>query len=168
MLTAAWRVGRLVELRLAGNPTLEDAARFEVDSRRVVAACVAKTKARTIVCSDLRASQIWRPEVTEQLVSLMRRENNHVERHGSLGSGSALVGLQVSRLLKEASADGRRRVFTQPEPLLFWLDEVLTEPERKRVREFLAEVDSEGVRAPLGVHLTSRSESAGKSRAQGN
>ena len=164
MLTAAWRVGRLVELRLAGSPTLEDAARFEIDSRGTVAACVAKTKKPTVVCTDLRTTQLWRPEVTERLVSIMRHENIHVERNGLLGNGSALVGLQVTRLITKASGGARRRVFSQPEPLLLWLDELLTEPERKRVREFLGEVDAYGVRTTaLGLPFSPQGGLAGRS-----
>jgi hypothetical protein len=71
----------------------------------------------------------------------MRGATSNLQRNGLLGSGSALMTLQLSRFVKETTTDDRRRVFTHMQPLLSFLDEVLNRAERLRVRQFLAELD---------------------------
>ena len=148
MLTAASHVGRLIELRLSGTPTLEDAERFERDAHACITRAVRQMKRAVIVCSDLRATHLFRPEVTDRLIHTMRGANPDLERNGMLGNGSALLTLQLARFIKEASGpDDRRRIFTQTAQLLDFLDELLTEAERARVRRFLAELETKGLPA---------------------
>ncbi len=148
MLTATCRVGRFVELRFSGNPTLEDAARFEVAAHACIAACSKSTKKAVVICTDLRASYLLNPTVTDRLIQTMRRENSNLERNGLVGTGSALFTLQLMRVIREAAPDARRRVFTQIEPLVAWLDELLDVQERVRLRQFLAELDPTTLQAP--------------------
>lgn len=138
MLTAAWNVGRLIELRFSGSPTLEDVAQFERDSHACVVSCVARTKQPVVVCTDIRATQLFRPAVTDRLIQTMRGNNRMVERNGMLGNGSALMALQIVRLTNEAAGDHRRRIFEELEPLLDWLAASLTAEEQAGVRHFLA------------------------------
>jgi hypothetical protein len=144
MLTAAWNVGRLIELRFSGSPTLEDVAQFERDSHACVVSCVARTKQPVVVCTDIRATQLFRPAVTDRLIQTMRGNNRMVERNGMLGNGSALMALQIVRLMKEAAGDHRRRIFVELEPLLDWLAASLTVEEQVRVRDFLAGRETNG------------------------
>jgi serine/threonine protein kinase len=139
ILTATWHVGRLVELRLTGNPTMAEVHGFEVAARSCVGTCVVANKNKVVVCTDFRAGQILRPEVGDALVKLMQSENRHVERNGVLAHESPIVGLQASRLLNEASREPRRRLFTRIEPLCVWLGEALGENEVNRLHEFYRE-----------------------------
>jgi hypothetical protein len=142
MLTVACRVGRLLELRLAGNPSVEDADQFERDAHSNISRIVRETKKPIVVCSDLRASHLFKPEVSEKLIHTMKGASPNLERNGILGNNSALLFLQLARFVKETTQDSRRRVFTDVEPMLSWLDEVLTPAERARMRQFLNELDT--------------------------
>jgi hypothetical protein len=144
MLTAAWNVGRLIELRFSGSPTLEDVAQFERDSHACVVSCVARTNQPVVVSTDIRATQLFRPPVTDRLIQTMRGNNRMVERNGMLGNGSALMALQIVRLTNEAAGDHRRRIFEELEPLLDWLAASLTAEEQAGVRHFLARHEMNG------------------------
>ncbi len=137
MLSVRRVVGRLVEIRFDGNPSVEDVERFNSECRACVVACSAETKRRAVLCTDLRQTHLFMPDVSERLLLLMRSANPHLERNAFLGNGTALLSLQVARLVNEAVNPGRRRLFTEPEPLCNWLDEVLSAVERARMREFL-------------------------------
>ena len=138
------RIGRLVELRLFGDTTLEEALEFERATRECIATCARRAGGPVVICTDSRDSQLLRPEVSERLVGLMRGGNRTVERNGVLGSTSALTSLQAVRIITLAESEKRRRVFTRVEALLAWLDEVLDPHEQARLREFLAEHPSSG------------------------
>ena len=141
-----------MELRLVGDATLDEAIQFERDTQQCIVACARRSGRPVVICTDIRASQLLRPEVSERLVGLMRGSNSRsVERNGVLGSGSALSALQGVRILKKADSEARRRMFKEPEPLLAWLDEALDAPERARLRAFLAEHSS----AFLAEHMAS-------------
>jgi hypothetical protein len=146
--TTASSAGRLVELRIFADPTADDELQYERDAMACVTASMRRVGGPIVVCTDFRAMPIFRPEFSERLVTSMRSLNSSIERSGVLGNGSALIDLQFVRMIKEAASDQRRRIFTQPESLLEWLDEVLNADERARVREFLAEhVSSTGLPA---------------------
>ena len=135
-----------------GDATLDEAIQFERDTQQCIVACARRSGRPVVICTDIRASQLLRPEVSERLVGLMRGSNSRsVERNGVLGSGSALSALQGVRILKKADSEARRRMFKEPEPLLAWLDEALDAPERARLRAFLAEHSS----AFLAEHMAS-------------
>lgn len=140
MLRATCHVGRLVELRLSGSPTIADAEQFERDAHAAIAQCVRDTKKMVVICSDLRETHVFSPEVTERLIHTMRGANPNLERHAMLGNGSALFSLQMARLIREAAADTRRKLFTSMEPLVAWMDELMTAAERSRMRQFFTEV----------------------------
>lgn len=159
MLTAQCHEGRLVELRLSGTPTLEDALNFKRDAHSCIAQVVRDTKRKIVVCSDLRASHLFRPEVTEELINTMKGANPHLERNGMLGSGSALLSLQLSRFINEAKAhDDRRRIFTQPELVFHFLDEVLAPGERRRLRDFIGELDTSRLPPVIPLHTMSSAD----------
>jgi hypothetical protein len=92
---------------------------------------------KVILCTDLRATQLFAPDVASQIIDLMRGDNPRVERNGVLGNESALLTLQVQRLLIEAGSPGRRKIFTELPPLVTWLNEVLVPSERIRLLTFL-------------------------------
>jgi hypothetical protein len=142
MLTVAVRVGRLLELRLAGNPTMDEAQQFEVDAHTAIGRVVREQRKQVVVCTDLRASHLFKPDVSEKLVHTMKGASPNLERNGLLGNNSALLFLQLARFVKETTQDSRRRVFMEVPPMLTWLDELLTAAERQRMRQFLNELDT--------------------------
>jgi hypothetical protein len=139
---AASGVGRLVELRLFGDSSVAEEIQFERDAKACIAACTRRVGRPVVICTDLRASHLFRPAFSERVVESMRATSGSVERSGMLGNGSALFDLQFDRMIKEAGSHTQRRMFAQPEMLTAWLDELLDAYERTRVREFLAEQDS--------------------------
>jgi hypothetical protein len=137
MITVECHAGVLIELRFDGTPTLDDVARFKLETAALVTELWAREGRRVILCTDLRATNFFAPEVASQIIDLMRSDNPRVDRNGVLGSESALLTLQVQRLLIEAGSPGRRRIFTHRDPLVSWLGEVLEEDERVRLLAFL-------------------------------
>jgi hypothetical protein len=137
MITIACHVGVLVELRFDGTPSIDDVERFKAETGALVAEQSARHARRVVLCTDLRATQLFAPEVASRIIDLMRSDNPRVERNGVLGNESAIFTLQVQRLLIEARSPGRRRVFTEPSELEAWLDESLRPEESSRLRQFL-------------------------------
>jgi hypothetical protein len=140
-ITVERRVGRLVEVRCTGNPTEADVALFRTESAAVLTACVARLRRNAIACPDFRGATLLRPIPAEQIIQLMGRHNRSVDRSAILLSNSATFTLQVSRIIRESAGAKLRRVFTEVEPLVLWLDEVLEPDEQTRLREFIAEYD---------------------------
>jgi hypothetical protein len=137
MITVESHAGVLIELRFEGTVTLEEVARFKQATAAMVTALWERDRRRVTLCTDLRATHIFSPEVTFEIIDLMRGDNPRVQRNGVLGNESALLTLQVQRLLIEAGGPGRRQIFTAPHPLMTWLGEVLTSSERARLASFL-------------------------------
>jgi hypothetical protein len=145
MITVECHSGVLIELRFDGKPTLDDVARFKDETAALVTELWTRRARRVVLCTDLRATNLFAPEVASQIIDLMRGDNPRVDRNGVLGNESALLTLQVQRLLIEAGSPGRRRIFTSPPALAAWLGEVLEDSERARLRAFL-----EGLPPPAG------------------
>jgi hypothetical protein len=124
--------GRLVEIFVRH---LE--SRFEVErfSHAIYELAVQTTDAIVIV--DLRTPVVFSDDVATAVVDLMVRANSVRKKTAILLSNEhAVFGLQLGRLAKQAG-DPKRRTFVDPAPLISWLDEDLTAPEKARVREFL-------------------------------
>lgn len=137
MITVECHSGVLIELRFDGAPTLDDVERFKTETAALVTRLSAEHGRRVTLCTDLRRTELFAPEVASRIIDLMRGDNPRVDRNGVLGSESALLTLQVQRLLIEAGSPGRRRIFTNPGTLIAWLDDALIEDERSRLRSFL-------------------------------
>jgi len=137
-------VGRLVEARISGDPTLEDVGQYRADSHACVRECLVHVRRPAVICTDIRATGLLRPEVSQALMSLLRTESKNIERSALLGHEGGLFAHHLSRLLQEDAVDDRRRVFTEADPLYAWLDGVLADDEKARLREFVLE----GAKAP--------------------
>jgi hypothetical protein len=137
MITVECHVGVLAELRFEGVPTLDEVTRFKAETAALVVEIGRRTARRVVLCTDLRATRFFAPAVASEIIALMREDNSRIERNGVLGNESALLALQVQRLLIEAGSPGRRRVFTQAAPLASWLGEVLVDGEPARLAAFL-------------------------------
>jgi hypothetical protein len=129
------RVGRLIEARLKWLNGPADVARLQTTMLEVFA----KAGPHGVICADWREAVVFRPEVGDALVELLRRGNRQINRSAVLLSAAdATFGLQIERLLREAQ-NPQRRSFRAAEPMLTWLGEVLSPEERERATAFLAE-----------------------------
>jgi hypothetical protein len=135
-VTIESRVGALVELRFTGSASMEEVVAFEATLVTLVRRIV-KNGRRAVICTDLRACQIFRPDVSDRIVRLMQNDNPHMERNAFLGQSSALLSLQIKRFIAESGELGRRRMFAEEPPLVAWLSEVTTIPEQTRLQAFL-------------------------------
>jgi hypothetical protein len=155
VLTIDRKVGRFVEARFSGNPTEQDIVEWAKAAEACLRANAARTGQGAVCCTDMRASALFRPSVTEALTNIMRADNKLVERNALLGIGGATFTMQLQRLLREAQPAGeiRRRVFVDEETLCKWLEELLTPQETARLKKFLGEFDPNGAdvwRSPFG------------------
>jgi hypothetical protein len=133
-------VGVLVEIRFIGTPVLEDVVAFEAELRVVVTNVIKRWKnRRAILCTDLRACGVLSPEVSERVIRLMKHDSPHIERSAFLGTASAILSLQLQRVIAESGPD-RRRMFKDESPLQTWLAEVANPAEQARLRLFLSSV----------------------------
>jgi hypothetical protein len=131
------KVGAIIEIRFIGAASIEDVAAFEAKLQALVRRIVRQGKARPVLCTDLRACALLRPEVSERLLKMMKHDSPQIERNAFLGQDSALFSLQVQRLIATSGARERRRMFKEPSELLAWLTDLTTPPERARLRMFL-------------------------------
>jgi hypothetical protein len=136
----ARNVGRLVEVRFAGNPTEEEFTSWTRACETCLRECHARTGKPEVCLTDLRSSRLFSPAVTDRLIAVMRVDNRALDRNALLATGGATFTMQLQRLVRESySGESRRRVFTEVDPSLVWLDEILTPAERTRLREFMRE-----------------------------
>lgn len=93
---------------------------------------------RIVIAADWRACRVLTPFVAERVVKMLSRSNPRVERSAILHNvDQATSVLQVLRLTREA-VFSNRRVFTDERELEAWLGEILTQPERARVKALLS------------------------------
>lgn len=137
MITVECHVGVLVELRFDGPATVAEVDGMTSATSALVTELWTRHSRRVVICTDLRATQLFAPEVADRIIDLMRGDNPKVERNGVLGNASAILTLQVQRLLIEARSPGRRRIFTEQGDLSRWLDEILAADESVRLHQFL-------------------------------
>jgi hypothetical protein len=126
-------VGALVEIRIWSPVTVEEAAAWSRDHDRIVGAI-----AGTYVCFvDLGGATVFPPGAVESYTAVMRDEPR-LRRTGILLGSSAVHGLQVERMVRDAS-NPVRRAYREPLELLAWLDPVLGPLERVRLRSVMRE-----------------------------
>jgi hypothetical protein len=127
------RVGRLVEIRLWSPVTAAEAVAWARDHDSVVSA----VSGPYVCLVDLFDAKVFPEDAVEAYTAVMQAEPR-LKRTGTLLSHSPTSALQVRRMLRETD-NPVRRAFIEVPPLLEWLDPVLTQLERARLREALAE-----------------------------
>ena len=134
MFSSENREGRLVELRVVTPMSAEEMLELRETHLRVTRAI----GGYYAVAVDLRQAQVFPPQITDRFIGLMSQLNPRLLRSAILINESAVLGLQAERAI-ETAGHPDRRAFRDPADLERWLAEVLTERERGRLREFLAE-----------------------------
>jgi hypothetical protein len=127
-------VGKLVEIRIGRITSVADVESVHADILRVMGP---SSESNRIVCADCRAAGPLPPDAVDAWSRGMRELNGRSERGALLiDAANAMFALQAERAVRCAGKP-ERHVFTDPEPLLHWLDAALNEPERSELRRFL-------------------------------
>ena len=85
---------------------------------------------------NMRGAKVFPPEIVAAYVSTMKGEQQLV-RTATMLPESALVALQIRRIIREAGHP-ERRAFSNADELRQWLGESLDEKERARLEQRLA------------------------------
>jgi len=134
--TVVIRVGRLMEISVKdGFRSVED---VEAQRARITTALDALPKDQLIViAADWRACQVMSQPAANALGPMLGAFNARIERSAILGATNSPVAvLQFLRVVRE-SRHPARRVYEDRRPMIAWLGERLTEPERERLAQFL-------------------------------
>ena len=122
--------GRLVEVRVAPPLSLEEIEQFVREHRQVIG----EIPERYVGVVDLQHANVFPPEVTDRLIQLLSVMGDRVERSAFLIGASAVLALQIERVIRTA-ANPNRRAFRDPGELCDWLGEILTPRERARLAQ---------------------------------
>ncbi len=133
MYRVANRVGRLVEIAIWSPVSVEEAIEWGRDHDAVID----RVEGEYVCFVDLRGARVFPPDVVDAYVATMKDERRLL-RTGTLLPLSAVVALQINRMIREA-AHPERRAFEDAAPLASWLGERLGIPERARLRALLRE-----------------------------
>ena len=132
MVTVENREDRLIEVRQTGRVTVEELqASFPVFQR-----ILSSKRERFVMATDWRGMRVLDSKTSEFLLGIMRDKNDRIERQVLVMDPSAVMGLQVHRLFKDAGGESRA-VFESPDQARAWLDGVLTPLEMGSLRRFL-------------------------------
>lgn len=135
--TCEMHVGRLMEIRV------DDGYRSVRDVDRMIVMMQAHMSAMTpgdkyVIAADWRNVRMMAPETAARAREMLARSNPRVLRSAILSSpDQSLTNLQVVRLIREAESTSRRHFISADDQYL-WLAEVLTDPERARLADFLS------------------------------
>jgi hypothetical protein len=125
--------GRLIEIRVRSPLAPNEFGQFIEELK----ATAARIPGRYVAVSDLQQANVFTPEIAATLIQLLSQLADRVERAAFLVGDSAVLSLQIERVLRNA-ANPNRRTFRAIEPLKEWLGEILNENERHRVDGFFA------------------------------
>jgi hypothetical protein len=134
MFTLDIRQGRLLEARISSPIALPEVAAF---GKRLVQ-LLTPTRGQVVICTDIRRANVFPPEVADAFVGLMKSDNPRLERSAFLVGESAMFGLQVERMLRDAGNPARKS-FRDRAVLAAWLGELLDAKERARLAQYLEE-----------------------------
>lgn len=139
-------VGRLVETRWVSPMSDENMQHFL--SRTAVIFKAAQGP--LVVFADVTQALVLPQERINELIALMKSDNEKIERNGMLLGQSATFALQVERVIRQAG-NPKRRTFREFAPLRQWLAPVLTPDELVRIDDFRKESNELLRSAPIGT-----------------
>jgi hypothetical protein len=129
-------VGKLVEVQLASPLGIDDVQRFI----QGMMAVMQKIEGKYVGAVDMLGAHVFPSAVADRLSQLLAGASARVERTALLIGDSAVFGLQVERVIRDAN-NTNRRVFRAPREMMAWLAEVLTPPEKARLERFVEEIE---------------------------
>ena len=124
-------VGHLVEIRVNRLDSIEEVKRFSDAIQRT-----ATSTSDAVLIVDLRTPVVFPQPVTSAVVELMTRANKVRKKTAILLAGEhAVFSMQLGRLVRQVG-DPKRQTFSDPDEMLAWLNDALTDVEKKRAKEF--------------------------------
>jgi len=133
MITVASTVGRIIEVRFAGDLTPDEMK----DMRTPLSQAVVRIGVDVIFVVDFRTCGALSTDVTPMMLGLMRSDNRKVFRSAHLFAPGSKILDQMKVSIAEA-ANANRRAFQSTTALTQWLSEVITPEELARTRAFFA------------------------------
>jgi hypothetical protein len=127
------REGRLLEGRIRSPIAPPDVRAFMERLRFLLGGLGGR---KVVIATELLQADVLPPEVAAAFLTVMKTDNPLVERSAFLVGDSAMFGLQVEKLIREAGHPARR-TFRDAAALESWLGEVLSPPEKTRLKTFL-------------------------------
>src|SRR5262245_6149043 len=135
MMRVQANTGHLATLRMVSPVTAEEFDEFAVDLLKVVRFI----PDHVVFCSDFRGVNVFAPPIVERIVKGMRRDNPKIKRTALLlPASSAIMSLQIERIVREAG-NPARRTFRAAHDAVAWLGEVLEQHERESLKVFVNE-----------------------------
>lgn len=133
------KAGRLIEIRVVSPLAPNEFGHFVEELK----ATASRIPGRYVALSDLQQANVFTPEIAATLIQLLSGLADRVERAAFLIGDSAVLSLQIERVLRNA-ANPNRRTFREIEPLKEWLGEILNENERYRMDSFFGGPNAAG------------------------
>jgi len=125
------QVGRLIEV-VFETPTTSSEWRELAKQLRSIHS---QSTERYMYCANMAKAKLFQPEEVILLKRIMEVDNSRLLRSAMyLGSNSAVLLLQMERLIREAASPARK-TFRDPQKLISWMSEVATSDEEQRIRE---------------------------------
>ncbi|MEE9383969.1 MAG: hypothetical protein V3V08_11210 [Nannocystaceae bacterium] len=121
MVTVENKVGRLIEVRQSGRVTIEELQ----GSFPLFQQILASKPGCFVMATDWRGMKLLDSETSEFLLSIMRAENDRIQRQVIVIDPSAVMGLQIRRLFKDAGGE-TRAVFDGHREAASWMEPSLT------------------------------------------
>lgn len=122
-------VGRLIEVRFWSPVAADEASTWRRDHETMLLSSLGSY----VFFVDMVDGAVFPPDMVESYVQTMRAESRLLRSAMVLGS-SPTLSLQIQRMLRDAPHPNRR-VFRDMREAEAWLSEVVTPPERLRLRE---------------------------------
>ncbi len=132
MWSVEHKSGRLVYLVVQSPLSLDDVASLFAKLGKTMATI----DGRTVGCTDLRGATVLAPDVAEAIIEFLRKDSPRIERSAFVVNDSALLSMQMTRILREAGSPSRRS-FHDPDQAISWLAEVLSPLELADLRHCL-------------------------------
>jgi len=132
MYSVEHHVGRLIEVKLTSPLMPSDVQEFV----KKHLAIMAQIPGKYIGVVNLLEAYVFPANVAQSLSQMLSGAASHVERTALLIGESAVFGLQVERVIRDAN-NPNRRVFRNPREMVLWLSEVLTPAEQRRLEQFV-------------------------------
>jgi hypothetical protein len=122
-------VGRLIEVRFWAPVAADEAAMWRRDHETMMLSSLGSY----VLLVDLVDAAVLPPDMVEAYVQSMRAESR-LSRAALVVGASPTLSLQIQRMMRDAPHPNRR-LFRDMREAEVWLSEVVTPPERMRLRE---------------------------------
>lgn len=133
MMSVENPTGRLLQIVVTSPLSVADVEKFMQE----LPPYFRKVGGKAIFVVDLRGANVFPAPVAERLKALLQSDNAAVLKSAYLMKQSAVFGMQVGRLIREAN-NPARQAFSEPAALVKFLTDELRPQEASAVQAFFA------------------------------